>query len=46
MTGEIYPSFGNAIKSESRLAVIRIHTTPADEKLCDECTGWTTTADG
>ena len=46
MPGDTLRSFGQAINSESQMAVTRLHTTHADTKLRDLCTGWTATADG
>ena len=46
MPGDTLRSFGHAINSESQLTVIRLHSTNADAKLRDLCTGWIATADG
>uniref|UniRef100_M4C5M2 Uncharacterized protein n=1 Tax=Hyaloperonospora arabidopsidis (strain Emoy2) TaxID=559515 RepID=M4C5M2_HYAAE len=45
MPGETLRSFGHVINCASQLAVIRKHTTHADGKLRDLCTGWAATAD-
>uniref|UniRef100_A0AAV1U3G9 Uncharacterized protein n=1 Tax=Peronospora matthiolae TaxID=2874970 RepID=A0AAV1U3G9_9STRA len=46
MLGEALRAFGHAINSETQLAVIRQHTSHADAKLRELCTGWVATADG
>ena len=45
MSGENLRSFGHSINSESQLAVIRQHTSHADEELRELCKGWAATAD-
>ena len=45
MTGETLCAFGHSINSESQLAVIRQHTTHADERLRELCTCWAALAD-
>ena len=43
--GKNLRSFGHAINSASQLAVIRQHTTNADEELRELCKGWAALAD-
>ena len=45
ISGENLRSFAYAMNSEIQLAVIRIHTTHADAKLCDLCTIWAAMAE-
>ena len=45
MSGETLRAFGHAINSETQLTVIRQHTSHADAKLRELCTGWAATAD-
>ena len=45
MPGETLRAFGHAINSETQLTVIRQHTSHADAKLRELCTGWAATAD-
>ena len=46
LTGETLRVFGYSFNSKSHLAVIRQHTTRADERLQELCTGWSTLNDG
>uniref|UniRef100_M4B583 Uncharacterized protein n=1 Tax=Hyaloperonospora arabidopsidis (strain Emoy2) TaxID=559515 RepID=M4B583_HYAAE len=45
MTGETLRAFEHSINSEIQLSVIREHTTHADERLRELCTGWDALAD-